>query len=236
MRRQIGVTTFLMVFLGWSGHLLGQDPRPATTAGKIGIINIQAAIASTAEGKKALADLQTKYQNRQQELVRQQQEIQALQDDLQKKATTLSEEEQIRLTRQLEEKQKLFTRSREDFDSEEGADRQDAIQRIGKKMVGAIQDYAKQSGYSLILDNQVPVVSGGQGLSGQGQIRIYYAGQEVDVTDEIVKRYDAANPAGTASAPGSAPARSPVTRPPVSIPRPHTPAAPPPKPTEKPKP
>ena len=59
-------------------------PLAAHAQGKIGVININAAIASTAEGKKAIADLQKKYQPRQQELERLQQEIQGIQDQLSK--------------------------------------------------------------------------------------------------------------------------------------------------------
>ena len=39
----------------------GQSPEPpATAAAKIGVINMQGAIANTTEGKKALAELQKK--------------------------------------------------------------------------------------------------------------------------------------------------------------------------------
>ncbi len=67
---------------------------------------MQGAILSTAEGKKVIADLQKKYQPRQQELQRLQQEIQAIQDQLTKQAATLSDEEQGRLNREAEDKQK----------------------------------------------------------------------------------------------------------------------------------
>ncbi len=83
-------------------------PLAAHAQGKIGVININSAIASTAEGKKAIADLQKKYQPRQQELERLQQEIQAIQDQLSKQSATLSDEEQRRLSRDLEDKQKAL--------------------------------------------------------------------------------------------------------------------------------
>ena len=72
-------------------------PLAAHAQGKVGVININAAIASTAEGKKAIADLQKKYQPRQQELERLQKEIQAIQDQLSKQTPALSDEEQRRL-------------------------------------------------------------------------------------------------------------------------------------------
>ena len=72
-------------------------------------MNIQAAIANTAEGKKVITDLQKKYQPRQEELQRLQQEIQAIQDQLTKQSATMSEEEQARLSREAEDKQKTIS-------------------------------------------------------------------------------------------------------------------------------
>ena len=122
-------------------------PLAAHAQGKIGVININAAIASTAEGKKAIADLQKKYQPRQQELERLQKEIQAIQDQLSKPTPALSDEEQRRLSRDLEDKQKLLKRSTDDAQSDFNADRDEAIRRIGQKMVRIIGDYAPQNGF-----------------------------------------------------------------------------------------
>ena len=228
MRNRIRTTAALVTLLG-CGVLRGQSPPPTTTPGKIGVINIQAAIASTAEGKKALGELQAKYQPRQQELVRQQQEIQDLQDRLQKQATTLSDDEQLRLRRQLDEKQKVFTRASDDFNTAVRDDRQELVSRIGQKMVKLISDYAVQNGYSLILDAQVPVVSSDQVVDGQ--LQIYYAAKDTNVTEELVKRYDAANPAGSSSKPVLSNPAPAATPPPSAPPRSTAPS----KPVEKPK-
>ena len=147
---------------------------------KVGLINMSAAIGSTGEGKKAIADLQKKYQPRQQELERLQQEIQSIQDQLSKQSATLSDEEQRRLSRDLEDKQKLLKRSTDDAQADITADRDEAIRRIGQKMVRIISDYAQQNGFALVIDG--------------AQVPVYYAAKDIDITAEIVKRYDAANP------------------------------------------
>jgi outer membrane protein len=158
--------------------LLAQSTGPS---GKIGVVSIQEAIVSTAEGKKAMAELQKKYQPRQQEVQKLNQDIQAISDQLQKQAATLGDEEQRRLNRDLEEKQKLLKRSTEDAQADFATDRDEMFRRIGQKMVKQIDDYARQNGFSLII--------------GSDQVPIYYAAKEVDLTDQIVKLYDAANPA-----------------------------------------
>ncbi len=205
MKNRLIVLTVLLAFLAFPLLVPAQSPASS----KIGVINIQEAIARSAEGKKAFDDLSKKYQPRQQELQRLQQEIQALQDQLTKGVNTLSEEEQRRLGRDIEEKQKLLKRSSEDAQADFGTDRDEAIRRIGQKMVKVIQEYAKQSGFSMVIDG--------------AQIPIYYAATDLDITEEIVKRYDAANPAPEVAAPPAA------TRP-----APPKPAATTPKPATKP--
>jgi len=196
MKNRMIVLTALMVVLVAPLYLGAQAATPG--ASKIGVINIQAAIANTVEGKKVIADLQKKYQPRQQELQRLQQEIQAIQDQLTKQSATLSDEEQGRLNRDSEEKQKLLKRSAEDAQNDFNRDRDEAINRIGQKMVKVINEYASQNGFTLVLDD--------------AQIPVYYAAKDIEITEEIVKRYDAANPMADAAQPAK-PAATPTAAP-----------------------
>jgi len=202
MKNRLIVFTALLTVVAGAGSLHAQSATPA--AGKIGVINIQAAIANTVEGKKVIADLQKKYQPRQQELQRLQQEIQAIQDQLTKQSATLSDEEQARLNRDAEEKQKQLKRSADDAQSDFNHDRDESINKIGQKMVRVINEYAQQNGFSLILDD--------------AQIPVYFASKDIEVTEEIVKRYDAANPGGDAGA-AAKPAAHPAAATPAAKPK-----------------
>jgi outer membrane protein len=197
MKYRVTIPTMLAALLAAPLLSLGQS-APASP-GKVGVINIQEAIASTAEGKKAFADLQKKYAPRQQELQRLQQEIQSIQDQLSKQQATLSDEEQRRLSRELEDKQKILKRSTEDANADFSSDRDDAIRRIGQKMVRVISDYAQQNGYSLIVDD--------------AQIPVYYASKDIDLTQEIVKRYDTVNPMAAEAGTGATPAGNAAAKP-----------------------
>lgn len=213
MKNRLTVLTTLLVLL--AVPLSSRAQSPAAAQGKIGVINIQEAIGNTVEGKKAFADLTKKFQPRQQELQRLQQEIQAINDQLTKQAATLSDEEQRRLARDLEDKQKLLKRSTEDAQADFSTERDEAIRRIGQKIVRIISEFAQQNGFSLVMDG--------------GQIPVYFASKDVDITEEIVKRYDAANPGAEVGA--GVPA-TPAARPASSV----KPAAPTPKPADKTKP
>jgi outer membrane protein len=178
MKNRVSAITLLICLGAGPMSLLAQSPG---TSGKIGLVSIQEAILSSAEGKKAMAELQKKYQPRQQEVQKLQDDARAISDQLQKQAATLSDEEQRRLNRDLEEKQKLLKRNTEDAQADFALDRDEMFRRIGQKMVKQIDDYARENGFSLII--------------GTDQIPIYYAAKELDLTDQIVRLYDAANPA-----------------------------------------
>ena len=72
----------------------------APAAGKFGVINIQAAIASTAEGKQAAAELQSQFTPRMNELQNLQKQIEDVRNRLQAGQSTLSDEEKARLQRE----------------------------------------------------------------------------------------------------------------------------------------
>lgn len=197
MRNRLMRTTVLLCLLVLPAWARSQD-QPAAAQGKIGVINIQEAIAGTAEGKKALADIQRKYEPRRNDLERQQQDINALQDQLQKGQNTLSEEERLRLTRELDEKNRLFKRAQEDAQADFGNDNQEAVRRIGQKMVRVINEYAQQNGLALVFD--------------VAQVPVYFAAKGTDLTEAIMKRYDVANPVDAPSASSSsAPAAKTVS-------------------------
>jgi outer membrane protein len=201
MKTRVSTIT-LLFFLGVvPAGLLAQS---SGASGKVGVVNIQEAIVSTGEGKKSMADLQKKYQPRQAEVQKENQDIQAISDQLQKQAATLSEDEQRRLNRDLEEKQKVLKRTTEDAQADFSADRDEMFRRIGQKMVNVIRDYAQKNGFSLVI--------------GSDQIPIYYAATEIDLTDQIVKLYDAANPVDAPTTGGAAPSATRSTTPAASKP------------------
>lgn len=172
---------------------------PAASPERLAVINIQQAIAQTAEGKQALDAITKKYEPKRQALQRQQDEINALQDQLQKQSATLSDDESARLRRDLDQKQRLFKRDSDDDQADWQADNQEAVQRIGQKMVKVINAYAQKTGYALVLDDS--------------QLPVYYVAKGVDITDPIVKLYDQANPAPASPAAPAASTAKPAAKP-----------------------
>ncbi len=210
MKNRVSITAAMLLLFVCPA--LSRAQSPSGTAGKIGILNIQAAILNTDEGKKVMADLDKKYASKKGELQKMQSDIQALQDQIQRQQDAASDQTQLQLNRQLDEKKKIFTRTQEDAQSDFTTDRNEAIGRISQKMGKVVQDFAEQNGYAVILDLVAPVYSS-QGQIGDAQLPLYFATKDVDITQEIVKRYNAANPVANAS---TTPATStPTTKPPA---------------------
>jgi outer membrane protein len=169
---------------------------------KVGVINMQAAITGTAEGKQAGAQLQSQFAPRQAELQDMQKQIEDDQSRLRTGQTTLSDEEQARLTRDYNTlTRKLQRKSQEDQDDFNDA-QQDLINRIGRKMVDVLDKYAKDGGYAVVLD------------SSSQQTPIIYEANQVDITQDIIRLYDQAYPVKTTtSAAPSKPAGRPAAPP-----------------------
>jgi len=176
----------------------GQAAAPA--AGKVGVINIQAAIASTAEGKQAAAELQSQFTPRMNELQNMQKQIEDLRSRLQTGQSTLSDEEKARLSREGDQLTRGYQRKQQELQDDTNDAQQEVVNRIGRKLVDVLNKYSKDNGYSIILDDssqQTPVV---------------YAANQIDVTQEIIRLYDQSYPVKNAST-GAATTPRPAPRP-----------------------
>ena len=171
-------------------------PASAAANEKVGVLSIRQAIASTAEGKQASAELQSQFAARQTELDGLNKQINDLRQRLQNGQNTLSQEEQGRLTRQGEALAKQLQRKQEDFQEDVNSAQQDVIDKIGRKMMDVLDRYARENGYSAVFDTSAQTSP------------ILYASNKVDLTQEIIKLYDQAYPVKAAS---GAPAKPTTT-------------------------
>lgn len=177
----------------------------AAQQGKFAVINIQGAIISTKDGQKAAAELNAKTAPKKKELEQKQNDINQLQDQLNKGSNTLSDSAKNDLYKNIESKKKSLQREVEDAQSDLEADQQKLLSQLGQKILAVIEKYARDNGITMVVD-----------VSSQ-QTPVLYASPSIDITKEIIELYDK-NTAG-----GSAPATSP--KPPASAaPKPAAPA------------
>lgn len=185
--------------------------QTALATGKIGVINIQAAIGATAEGKKAANDLQSQFAARQQELQSLNKQVSDLQQRL-NNGISLSDEERNRLTAEGTRLSQRLDRKNNEFQEDFNAAQADLINGIGQKMITVINRYAQEHGLSLVFNS-----------SAQGT-PILFASKTIEITQDIVNLYDQTYPVkGAAAAPPTKSTPAPATPAPK-------PAAPPTKP------
>lgn len=199
------VFAFPALILGASLAAFGQ----AGTPNKVGIIHIQNAIFSTTDGQKAFKELQERFAPRRSELEKKQAEIESLRTQFSKGSNAMSAEQKDKIARDIDAKTKSLNRDTEDAQAELDQENQKIMQELGQRVMAVIDKYAKDNGYSIILD-----------ISMQ-QSPVLYAANGIDVTQDVVNLYNknapaaGATPAASKPAPSSTPPAAPVTSPAV---------------------
>lgn len=175
-------------------------------ASKVGVINVQGAIIGTKDGQKASQELDTRFQPKNKDFESRRSELASLQDQYNKGGSVLSEDKRAQLARDVDEKKKRLDRDVQDAQEELQGAQQQLLQGLGQRMMAVIEKYAKDNGYTMILD------------VGNPNTPVLYASSAIDITQDIVSLYDKspAPPPGATptSAPGARPAPgTPATRP-----------------------
>jgi outer membrane protein len=174
------------------------------TSGKVGVISVQGAIVGTKDGQKASQELDSKFAPKKKEFDTRQSELASLQDQLSKGGSVMNEDKRNQLTRDIDEKKKRLERDMQDAEEELRNEQQRVLQGLGQRMMTVIEKYAKDNGYTMILDVSSP------------NTPVLYASSGIDITQDIVSLYDKTTvnggPAATPTAAPGAP-RSPAATP-----------------------
>ena len=165
------VILFILVIAGAS---IAQQATPQAT--KIAIINSQKAFETSIEGKKAAAQLQDRDTKIRADLQKQDDAIRLLENKLSTGRLTMTTEALMGIQSDIDRK----TTERKRYEEDAARDAQqfsaNLIQKIRGEMVTIIDALAKERGYDLVLD---------LGTSG-----VVTFNPTIDVTDEVVRRYD----------------------------------------------
>src|SRR6202035_405425 len=146
--------------------------------------------------------LQSKFAPRQTELDNMRKQLDDLQTRLRTGQTTLSDDEKARLAREGDVLTRSYQRKQQEAQDDFNDEQQDVVNRIGRKMMEALDKFSKENGYVMILDTsaqQTPVV---------------FAANQIDVTQDIIRLYDQGNPVkGGAPSGGASLAPRPAPKP-----------------------
>ena len=192
------------------------------TGSKIGTINIEQAVVGTNEGQRDFEALRKKLEPKQSELKGQNDELEALQKQLQTQTDKLNEDARATLVKQIETKKKSFDRSVQDAQEDAQNQQKEIFQRILQKMAPVIVKHAQESGFAMIVDTSNP----------WPQSPILWYGEGGDITKAVVDLYNTQSgvPAPAATGAAAKPAAPKPTTPKPAAPKPTAP-----KSTEPPK-
>ncbi|MFQ6109304.1 MAG: OmpH family outer membrane protein [Candidatus Aminicenantales bacterium] len=144
---------------------------------RIGVVNSQQVLEKSIEGKKAIAQLQEKDRSQQSSLSKLDEEIRQLETKLNTQRLTLTNEAILQLTSDLEKKRTERKRRAEDALRELQDLRLRLFNKVQSELLPIIEQLGKEKNLDIIFD-----------LTQSGAI---YFNPAIDLTEEVIKRYDA---------------------------------------------
>lgn len=157
--------------------------------GKIGVIDMQKALNETVEGRKVLGRLKTKLNAEKAILKKKEDELQQMQNELNKQGFLLSDRTRMEKEERFRGLQRELERYQEDKSEEFRRLQRNSTERIFKGLMKILNDYAKNKNFNLILE-------AGQANPNMPSPVLYYDEATVDITAEIIKLYDEKSKAG----------------------------------------
>ena len=174
-----------------------QAPAPAPAAAapvvlpfpegaKIAFVVLQRVVAESAEGKQASARVQALQQKKVAELNERQKAAQGLQEKLDKSGAVMSEAARADLTKQVERANVDMQRATQDAQAEVQELQQQLQEEFQRRIAPIIEAVGKEKGLHYIFNGPD---------SG-----LVWADASLDITNDVVKKFDMAKPAAPAAA------------------------------------
>lgn len=143
-------------------------------AGKIGVIDLQKVLRTSAAGQAAQKTIADKAQAFQKTMQSRQNDLKKLNDEFEKQKMMLSKEAIADKERDLQQKVKDFQRFGKDAQEELQQEDRQATSRILDEVAKIVKDLGVKQGYDLIVEKSTTL----------------YAPESVDMTDVVIKAYD----------------------------------------------
>lgn len=144
-------------------------------AQKIGVVDMQKAVQSTAAGKKAKSELEKEFESKKKELQKREGDLKKMGEDLEKKKGVMSEEALMKKQAEFQEEMMKYRdqvgKSQMDIQKKD----RDLTQPILDKMRKVIEKLAKEKGYTTVLEANAMVL---------------FSAPENDLTNEVIKAFE----------------------------------------------
>lgn len=168
MSRVLSVLTVLLITLGGPAH--GADVQ------KIAVVDLQKIIDQSNAGKRSSEEIKDRGRKMEQTLKDRGAEIEELKKELDQKASILSDEARNQKEDELREKLSEFRSLQRRYQEVLGDLNASLTKEVMEDILKIAEDIGKRDGYSLIIQRRGVVL---------------YAPGTIDISDEVIKAYDA---------------------------------------------
>jgi outer membrane protein len=151
---------------------------PAAAQSKVAVIDVQRVVAESDPGKEAIQKLKAISDAKVQEGQTLQQEMATLQDQFNKQRYTVSEQRLAEMTKELEDTNIAIRRFEDDAKRE--------LEEARRRELGGLE------GQILPIINQIGVEEGITVIFNKFQSGLVYADEAVDITDDVILRFNTA--------------------------------------------
>jgi outer membrane protein len=166
---------------------------PAAAQTKIGYVDLQRALNEVDDGKAAKALLKKDFEEKQRQLDAKKAEFEKLRGDFEKQAVVMSDQAKrdkaAELDKRAMELQQVYQQLQQELMKRE----QEMTRGIFDKMSAIVREIAEADGFQMIFE--------------RSDAGLVYAPPSLDVTNELVRKYNARHPGGAAS-PGAPAAKA----------------------------
>jgi len=165
-----------------SGAALNATAQTAAPASaKVAVIAFQAAVTATNEFQRDFGDVQKKFEPQRSQLQQLGQQIDSETKALQTQGASLNDSERAARAKDLDDKKKQAQRLAEDAQSDYQQAIQETFGRVAVKVDQELQSYAKEHGFTLVID----------GTQNEQQAPlVLYAAPTTDITKAVVEAYN----------------------------------------------
>lgn len=143
-------------------------------------VNFNEAVLQTAEAQKELSALQAKFSPRQAQLKALSDRVDTLRTQIGDTGGKLSDGERATREQSLDKEEKQLQRQAEDFKGDSQTESQQVFQRVAQKVYSFLQMYSQQHGYAAVIER-----------GSEAAPIVWYAASNMDITDQLVKSYNA---------------------------------------------
>ncbi len=152
---------------------------PAFAETKIGYVDLQKALNLSKAGVKAKSEIAAQVKKYEDEFKIKQESLQKLKTDLEKQAVLLSDSAKAQKERDFQQNVKELQRFQKDVKEELQQKDNEHTRRILNELFEILQQVGKDGGYSMVIE--------------KNEGAVIYADESIDLTDELIKAFDAKN-------------------------------------------